>query len=113
MLVTGLYVVEINFLGHRVGGAERLGAFKHKVLKVVGQASGLGWVVLRAGAHGYVGLYARLFLVDAEVDRQAVVESVDAGLGRIALHCLVFVLAAAGGENCHKGGANKHRHHSS
>ena len=92
-LITRLDVVQERLLGGRVGGAELVGALKHQVLKVVSQASGLGGVVLRAGAHGDVGLDARLFVVDAQVDLQAVVERVDAGFAEVALHGLKFVLA--------------------
>ena len=46
-----------------------------------------------------VGLDTWLILVDAHIHRQAVVEGVDAGLHRVALHRFIFVLAAAGRES--------------
>ena len=68
-------------------------SLKHDVFEVMCEAGGLGRVVLRTGAHRDVGLDARLFVVDAQVDRQAVVERVDAGFGEVALHGFILVLA--------------------
>ena len=92
LLVAALDVVEQHSLGIRIGGAKLLRALEHQVLQVVGETGGLGGIVLRAGAHSNEGLDARLLGVYGEVDFQAVVEGVDAGLHLVALHSFVLVV---------------------
>ena len=85
------YLVEQWFLGLVVGGAELRRALEHEVLEVVGQAGGLGRIVLAAHLHGDVGLDAGRFGIDAHVDLQSVVERIDAGGEGVALHGFVSV----------------------
>ena len=85
-------LIEHRFLGCEVRCAELLRPLEHQVFEIVRQSGGLGRVVLAAHVHGDVGLDARRLLVDAHIDFQPVVQGVDFGVQRIALHCFVLVL---------------------
>ncbi len=91
-LVSTLYVVEIRLLFLHVGGTELSRSLKHQVLQIVGKTSCFCRVVTATGAHGDVGLDARLLVVHRQVNLQTIVESVDAGVHRIARHCLILVV---------------------
>ena len=93
LLVASLNVVKEHLLGFSIGGAEIRCSLEHQVFQIVGQARGLRRIVLRTRAHRDVGLDARLFLVDAQIDLQAVVERVDTGFAEVALHGFILVLA--------------------
>ena len=95
-LVALLYLVEVGLLLGVVGGAKLLGSLKHKVLQIVSQTGGLGWVVARTGAHGDVGLDAWLLLVYTQIHFQTIVKRVDATLHGVALHGLVLVVLGDG-----------------
>ena len=85
-------LVEHGALGIDVLCAEVGGALEHQVLQIVAQAGGLGRVVLAAHADGDVSLDARSILVDGQIDLQAIVEGVDAGLHRVARYRFVGIL---------------------
>ena len=95
-LVALLYLVEVGLLLGVVGGAKLLGSLKHKVLQIVSQTGGLGWVVARTGAHGDVGLDAWFLLVYTQIHFQTIVKRVDATLHGVALHGLVLVVLGDG-----------------
>ena len=106
-LVEVLNLLDINLFLLPVGGAQLVAALEEHMFQIVGQAGGFLGVVLRAGAHGDVGLDARGVLVDAEEDLQAVVERVFAHLQRIVGIGLVGVLLLCKGRRAH----NEHRGH--
>ena len=91
-LIALLYLVQIGCLGDRVAHAELIRTLEHQVLQIVCQSGGLCGVVLRTGAHGDIRLYARLFLVHAQIHLQSVVQGVDACLCQVALHLFILVL---------------------
>ena len=92
-------LVEHRFLGCEIRCAELLRALEHQVFEIVRQPGGLGRVVLAAHIHGDVGLDTRRLLVDAHVDLQPVVQGVDFGVQRVALHCFVLVLGTSRGQH--------------
>ena len=101
VLVLSLDGVEQWLLCRIVGGSESLCPLKHQVLQIVSQPGGLGRVVAASGAHGDVGLYARLLVVDREVNRQAVVKFVYPRLHHVAVHRLILIVFAM---DCHRHG---------
>ena len=96
-LVTLFYLVEQGRFCCRIVGTKQLGALEHQMLQVVGQARRLGRVVLRARAHGDIGLNTRLVLIDRKIHLQSVVKRVDASLRQIALDGLVLVVFSLSG----------------
>ena len=92
-----------------VGGAELFGALEHEVLEIVGEAGGLGGVVLAAYAHGDVCLYAGLVAVDSHEQLEAVREGVGLGVQGVARHRVVGVLVGACRERAQRhGGCSQH-----
>ena len=92
-----------------VGGAELFGALEHEVLEIVGEAGGLGGVVLAAYAHGDVCLYAGLVAVDSHEQLEAVREGVGLGVQGVARHRVVGVLVGAcRGRAQRHGGCSQH-----
>ena len=87
-----LNLVKQRCLSHRVAGAEVCGALEHDMLQVVGQTRGLCRVVLSSSAHGNVRLDARLLLIHAQINLQAVLQRVDSRVQGIARNRLVLVL---------------------
>ena len=83
-------------------------ALEHKVLEVMRQTRCLGRVVLAAHTNRDVGLDARRFLVDSQIDFQTVVQRVDTALHGIAFHCLVASFFAT---RYHQHGYHRHRQH--
>ena len=92
LLVAVLDVVEIRLFLGVVDGAEFLCPLEHQVLQIVCESCCFGRVVAATGAHGDVGLDARLLVVYRQVDFQTVVEGVDAGVHRVTWHGLVLVV---------------------
>ena len=95
-LVAGLDGVEQRLLCRIVRRAERCRALEHDVLQIVCQTGCLGRVVAASGAHGDVGLYARLLLVHRQIHFQAVVERVDACVHQVAADGLILVILGLG-----------------
>ena len=94
--VKRLNLVQLHFFPSPVLRSQLRGALEHHVLQVVRQAGGGRRVVLRAGAHGQIGLDARGILVVRQVNRQAVIELIDADAQRVAGHRLVAVFFGSG-----------------
>src|SRR6218665_387727 len=66
--VKRFYFGDLNAFFFKVLGAIHVGALKHHVLQVVGQARGVGRIVLAAGFHANVGLYARRVFIYGKIN---------------------------------------------
>ena len=103
----------LNLVQHRlflciVLGTETFRALEHEVFKVVCKTSRLGRIVLSTHANRNVGLDARHFLIDGQIDLKTVVQRVDTALHGIAFHCLVASFTTT---RNHQHGNHYHRYH--
>ena len=80
LLVQGCNLVQVGLLGGIVQRAHLLSALEQQVLQVVGQARGVGGVVLAAGLHGDFGVETRFLVVLGQVNLQPVVQFEDLGM---------------------------------
>ena len=74
------------------------------MLEVVCQAGRLGRVVLATHIDRYHGLDARFFVIDTQIDLEAVVQCIDACGGGVAGHGLILVLRTCRRQGQHDGG---------
>ena len=91
-LVALFYLLKQRSLGIDIVCTKRLSTFKHQVLQIVSQSRCLSRVIFRTCAHGNVGLNTGLLGIHGEVNLQAVVQRINAGLCQITRNSLVLII---------------------